>query len=246
MIAPHHSTLFAVSLALMCTVASASAEPITAIYSVQVLFRQSYPTGAIERMDERFRMRLTFDPAQVSPGTGTYGPPTFSTVPLPLPSVPSDLSVTSSGFTGHVSGLPDPGTAYTQYAVARTITASGPRTDVSEREFFRLLHLESFVTDLATQPEVSAATFPAHLGITGHNSLNEFNANFAYGGYFLTGPVGPEGDYAPNSYAYHGNALLVGTETAVPEPATIFLASAGLTVAAGRRWRARRRSSEPR
>jgi hypothetical protein len=227
-------------LALTCLVTSASAEPIPAIYNVEVLFRQSYPTGVVERVNEQFQLRLSFDPSRSSPESGVYGPPTFSTVPLALPNAPSGLSISTGRFTQHVATLPDPGTSFTQYALARTVTTSAPRTDETQPEFFRILHLETFVQGLATPTEISATTFPAHLGITGHNSLNAFDANFVYGGYFLTGPVGPGGNYAANSFAYFGNALLVGTATPVPDPATIVLTGAGLAVIGQRRWRQRR------
>jgi hypothetical protein len=45
--------------------------------------------------------------------------------------------------------------------------------------------------------------------------------------------VGPAGNYAADSYAYYGNALLKGTEATVPEPGSMILIGTGLLGVAG-------------
>jgi hypothetical protein len=103
--------------------------------------------------------------------------------------------------------------------------------------YFRLLQLESFVLDLATRPEINAGTFPEHLATNG--GLNPFNANFFFAGLFPIASGGPEEVYGPNSFAYFGNATLLGTAATVPEPATILLTTAGLAMLGRRRLRRR-------
>lgn len=74
-------------LMLGMSVATLSAEPITATYSVRVT--EVLRTGITEPFEPSFTLTLTFDPALGN--QQGYGPPSFSPIPLPLPSRPDGV-----------------------------------------------------------------------------------------------------------------------------------------------------------
>ena len=78
----------------------AGADPITAIYDVQVLQRQIISTPP-EPFSQQFELRMSFDPDAHS-GSDIYGPASFSSVPLTVSEPPADLlPLQSFGDTQH-------------------------------------------------------------------------------------------------------------------------------------------------
>ncbi len=210
---------------------SAAAEPITAIYDVNIVQRYDYNTESYESFSQQFSLRLTFDPAAATEGS-SYGAPTFSHVPLTTVEPPPGAQLTTSRWTNHHAEL-DPDAAdgtYRQYAIAGMVTGA------PDDRFYRVLTLESFVVGLASRPTVSAATFPIHLGMNGGqaNLLNGYG-NFLFAAYRRTGD-----DFSSRvGSAYWGDALLRQVESPVPEPGTCLLVTGGLAVLARRRHRDR-------
>jgi hypothetical protein len=213
---------------------SAAAEPITATYDVHIVQRYNYRTDAYDSYSQQFALRMTFDPATAGrAGTGTYGAPVFSPIPLDVPGPLPGTPLSAHAFTDHHAELdtdPADGT-YRQYALAAVVT------NAPDDRFYRVLWLESYVKGLSAQPAVTSATFPIHLGTTGGdaNNLNGYG-NFLFGAYRrLDDPSAREG------WAYFGDARLQQVEAGapVPEPGTCLLVAGGLALLARRRWRFR-------
>ena len=162
---------------------------------------------------------------------GTYGPPTFSPIPLPLLLAPPDLPLRTSGFTDHrvfqARNLRVQSALAVETQYGSQSVAGGNEGILSYSSFVRLgsqssggpLPVGGFT------PE----TFPTHLGLV--RSDSPFNFLFA------------ERFDSPGrstSIGYSGTATLVDVDV-VPEPATLLLAGSGLALVA--RYRKRLRKS---
>src|SRR5688572_19156882 len=98
-------TLIAAAFVLLSWPGTSIAEPVTAMYLVQVTERmtpQSNPEWLPFQAQE-FTLRMTFDPALRAPvNTGfTYGPASFSAVPLPAVAPPGGIVLTTESATFH-------------------------------------------------------------------------------------------------------------------------------------------------
>ena len=197
------------------------AEPITAVYNVEVLFRYSYSTEQYELYPRSFPLQLTFDPA-TSDREGSYGEPTFSRVLLPIPEPPIGAPLYTSKSTSHHSELESNNVTYRQYAGAEELTSTTPNS--YQGEFVNGLLLESYFTDLPSRSIINAATFPVHLGMAGSVNLNGYG-NFLFWGFRYS----RDGLYTSDSFAYYGDARLARVDVSpVPEPGTWLLVATGL------------------
>jgi PEP-CTERM putative exosortase interaction domain len=225
-------TTLTAAIALLLWTTPAAADPISVLFDVQVFERLTGLLSPFEPYDQRFSLRLTYDPAL---GSGTdYGPASFSPgifeVPLPLPSVPPGLSLSSSSFTSHSVTHGD-GTRYNA-----TAAASVGGSIIGQSKYNAFLILENSRPE--TNPVITPETFPAHLGLP----LGPFGQfNFQYGACAVYGNPHPEVGCFGSSFQlafYHGRATLTTVESpAVPEPATLALVGGGLAILASRRRR---------
>jgi hypothetical protein len=208
---------------LMWIAAPASADPITAVYDVHVQQRGLYVPGNVlfAPFDQRFALRMTFDPAGAVPdsnGLGIFGVPSFSPVPLPIVAPPENMTLEASGFTFH-----DEGTLAAQAAMAgrnaEWIFSSAVRFS------------GQMIPGSAMTPENFAA------GLTRFQLFGFLQAT-------ANNPAFPEGAFAPGSLNYLGVASLVAIDPApVPEPGTLALVGGALGWFARRRVRLRARQT---
>jgi len=208
--------------------APAAADPVTAVYDVQIALRYSYTTGQYEFYSQQFPFSVTFDPA-TGHIPGDYGTPTFSRVPLAVPGPPAGVNLTTTRWTDHHSELEsDSASTYRQYAIAASVTGLPDFSD----QYYRVLYLESYFTGLSSRSTITAATFPVHLGMIGGeaNSLNGYG-NFLFAAYRQPSI----GVYTPGSFAYYGDARLNHVESPVPEPGTCALVGIGVSLLVRRR-----------
>jgi len=211
--------LIAFALIAACSIAPVAAEPIRAVYQVEVSGRMTWESNPIwEPFFQQFTLLMTFDPALG--GDRTYGPVSFSEVPLPGVSAP-----------GHVVTVA--GTAHGQFEEnpfgAPNLFASAAETQVGTEggDYFRTTRLISNVpVDLA--PVFSPETFPAHLVLATPYNFDYSTSLFRPG---LT-PV-------TISYRGFGSLLAVNPQQPIPEPATMLLVGAGLAALGRRRLRGR-------
>ena len=234
-------------LALGCwPTAQVQSEPIlVGNYHVQVFHRFSYQTELTEPFQQQFPLRITLH-GPVSPRddfrigmSRTYGVPTFSDVPLSVPSAPEGLAVGTRGDTRHVA-VNASFTEFTWQQQAVAFSAINELGDTAPLDYFRFTSLENRLTGLASPPELTPRTFLEHLSPPGDQSVP---FNFTYAGYLHVGQrIGPPQFLGP-SYAYYGTATLADIESppAVPEPATVALLGIALSVAAVENRRRMRR-----
>ena len=181
-----------------------------------------------EPSSQDFTLVLTFDPALG--GARSYGPPSFSPVPLPGIAPPADLPLTTNRFTAHGTFAENPFGASNLFA-----SATESRIDQSaDWDYFSHTRLISNIPPGGVVPDFTAATFPDHLVLG-----SPFN--FDYGTtLFETRPaIRLVGDLQ-----YRGFASLVDVSVAdpIPEPATLALVGCGLLLLARSRGRLRRAS----
>lgn len=225
----------------------ARADPITAVYDVQVLERSFGQGGEIggEEFHRQFTLSMTFDPANGT-STSTYGPVSFSSVPLPIPSPPADLVLRSGSGTTH-EGSPEGGF----FARATAGISGGRRVAGIDTIYSVELRLLSAMDGGSQAALISPETFPIHLGTLG-NPFQEFN--FFYSACLGIGPFPPSADSCTDAQTagsshvtYLGRATLSdGDVPPIPEPATVVLVGSGLAIAARCKQRRRERNRQPR
>ena len=208
------------AVVIMCG-GSAAAEPITATYEITLTSRTALevvgeePTIVTEPFEQQFVVAMTFDPSRGIVGSGLYGPPEFSAIPLPVILEPAGLPLTQSGFTLH-----GPIGPLVLGAIAEQ-TVAGSNDDVV---YSRSVRLERRVFSGPFTPEA----FPIHL----HSGTFSFVEA-------LSVTAGPSsGEF--RRITYEGTAALLDTSV-VPEPSAVLLGGSGLALilAKIRRRRAR-------
>jgi hypothetical protein len=225
-----HRTSFVVLAVLTVGTIPARADPITAIYDVQVLQRDLL-LGDPEPFSQQFELRMSFDP-DASSEANIYGPASFSSVPLTVPEVPADLLPLRqiSGDTQH--RLSDG----TVSAGARQFEHSFVQNEQTQREYVQITRL---IGIFASPPvTLTAENFPAHLGTKPLDS-----GNFFFTQWTCIGALGERCFDDPSRYLksyveYSGIATLREVESpVVPEPATLALVGGGLALLAAKRRR---------
>jgi PEP-CTERM motif len=212
----------------------AAAEPITAVYDVQILERFSRtgpPPGVTEPFTQQFLLSMTFDPAS-SPGSGVYGRPVFSPVPLAIPSSPSGLTLREFGSTTHIPTASGGFVARAESGVFGSFNDAGNPV-VYDAVLTLTGSLLSSTPPVATTPE----TFPIHL------TIGTSSTKFLYSSCLGVGPFGPSADSCTDAQGaatrivrYSGRlTLLETTPAAIPEPATLALVASGLVILSRRR-----------
>ena len=225
-------------LILTLTVCStpAAAEPITAVYDVQIFERFSRagpPPGLTEPFTQQFLLSMTFDPAS-APGSGVYGRPVFSPVPLEIPSAPSGMQLNEFGSTTHIATELGGFFARAQSGMFGSLNVAGNPTvyDVG-------LTLTGSLPSSTPPVPTTADTFPIHL------TLGSSFSNFVYSSCLGVGPFGAGADSCTDAQGaatrivrYSGRlTLLETTPEVIPEPATLALVATGLVILSRRRSR---------
>ena len=214
--------LMVFALIVGCFARPVVAEPIVAVYHVQVSERMTWESNPLfEPFFQDFTLLMTFDPALS--GDRTYGPVSFSNVPLPGVPVPGEIPTTSTTFHGQFEE--NPFGASNLFASA-TVFQSG-RTEAGD--YFKATRLISNVRVDYT-PLFSPETFPSDL-VLGTPFNFDYDTDF-----FPTG-------LTPVTFAYNGFATLVAVNAPepTPEPATMLLVGGGLAALARRRLSSRTR-----
>lgn len=214
-----------------------AAEPITAIYEVQIFERFSRigppSPGMTEPFTQQFLLSMTFDPA-AAPGSGVYGRPVFWPVPLAIPPSPSGLPLMEFGSTTHMATASGGFFARAQSSVFGSFNDGGNPT-VYDIVLTLTGSLLASTPPASTTPE----TFPVHL------TLGSGFSNFVYSSCLGVGPFGPGADSCSDAQGaatrivrYSGRLTLLETTPAViPEPATLALVGTGLVLLSRRKSR---------
>lgn len=161
----------------------AAADPITAVFDVQVLERLSQRSGGIrvtEPLNQQFALSMTFDPARSSAESGIYGLPSFSSVPLDVPAAPEALSpLRRFGSTTHIAAE---GGGFFAQALAGLL---GHRVVDSIPTLYAV---QVILTGFEPGASVRAPeTFPAHLAAPGAGSPFNFIYDACLGSDFSGG-----------------------------------------------------------
>jgi hypothetical protein len=222
--------------ALALSTLPADADPITAVYDVQVLERFFGQGGELgtEEFHRQFTVSMTFDPARGT-STSTYGPASFSSVPLQIPSPPADLALESGSNTTHRAS-PDGGFL----AGATAGRYGGRRVAGIDTIYFVEIRLLSAMDGGSQATPITPETFPIHLGTLRENPIGGRVFNFIYSSCLGIGPF-PEGadsctdarTAGSSHVAYFGRATWHGVDVPpIPEPTTVVLVGSGLAIGA--------------
>lgn len=237
------TTSFLLAL-LTCVATPARAEPITAVYDVQILNRFTTVAG-VGRTEEpflqQFALFMTFDPASSTATGGVYGAPFFSPVPLDVPPPPEGFTLTSFGSTTHFALA---GGGVVARASAGERGTGNPTINGSSSIYSRSVTLMGSAGATFPPLEVTPQNFPAHLALTPQLF------NFFYSACVGIVPFPPTADncndaIGPGSQEvlYLGTATLRQVEQGpVPEPATFALVGSSLAILARCRKRIRSRN----
>lgn len=221
--------------ALSTLAGAADADPVTAVYQINVIQRWNFQQQVLEPFSSSFELSLSFD-ASSSLTTGTdgatleYGAPTFSSVPddLVVAERPAGLTTVDMTFVRDEWWTSDGG--YRRQSVARSEVVDDSLVGNLYRAGTMLTvpSLELF----SSPPELTTASML-------ENFATSLTTTFLYTGYAASGS-GADRTFAANSFQYQGFATLVRFDVPepIPEPGTIVLLGSGLGLVA-RKWRRR-------
>lgn len=215
---------------LLIGATEAGADPITALYSVQVFersFRQDAEPTVIEPFDQQFTLTMTFDPAGAT-GPFGYGPAAFSLVPLAIPAPPADLPLASFGSTTHIGTEEGGFFARAEGGIFGSGVVGGTFT-----VYDAMVRLSSSLGAASPAVTIAPGTFPVHLGLAGQDPFN-----FIYSSCLGIGPFPPGADSCTDTrqagtriVSYRGTATLNDVNVpAIPEPMTLALVGSGLAM----------------
>lgn len=232
-----------VSLALLSSthLATANAEPITAIYQIQITQRHATANGVSVGgpFNQQFPLRVTIDPAQ-STEFDPFGSPTFSPVPLQAVTAPDELLPLQ--VIGRMNLVVSGGelSTYVEELISET---GGPANSFT---YFRSALLSVSVPQSDTPPVLDAQSFLRLLG-GGFGG----NPSFSYRSFSCTEGFSAENcaDFSPPSFtaiSFEGTATLQQIESPatpepIPEPATVALVGSGVVLLLKRHYSSRKK-----
>ena len=206
------------TLAISLVASSVCAEPISIVYSIHITDR--CVLAQCNTFSAAFPLTMTFDSGVTSQfdsptfHTKSYGPPSFSAVPLERPAIPP-------------SATPLPRTLDTAAQQAagtwehRALADGLVRLLTPEVDHLWTLRLFASQSGVPT-PELSPHTMATLLGQPANPPGSR--AFFEYG-YFA---ADPRTEQSFDSISYVGSALVADDQAPIPEPATCVLVGSGL------------------
>jgi hypothetical protein len=219
-----------VALLSLASVSAATAEPITFTYRVDITDRCTEARGC-ESFPISFPLILSFESEitrtidEPNHQARFYGSPAFSTLPLALerPPVPAGATQEAATFDSFQPNAFSPGNWLHQ---------AGAQTNASlftdDFEYFWILKINRLEFLSAAPGVFSPSSFAASLS----------GGNFEYG-YF--GHNRDRTEFAPDSIAYLGIAVLLEPPTPIPEPMSLLLVGSGLGYVGARTCRRKTR-----
>ena len=214
------------------------ADPIAAVFDVQVLEKLAQRTGGIsmtEPFNQHFVLSMTFNPAQSRGGSGIYGLPSFSPVPLDVPPAPDALSpLRRFGSTTHIEAE---GGGF--FAQAQAGLLGQELIDDIPTLYAVQVILRGFEPGASVRaPE----TFPAHLATPSAGFPFNFIYDACLGSDFPASADACNDARNLNAVTYRGRATLREAGEPIPEPSTFVLVGGGLALIKwrkrfSRRWR---------
>jgi PEP-CTERM motif len=224
------------SVTLFLSLAStAAADPITGIFDVHIQERFSIRTEQTEPFDGTFRLQVTFDDGvrdEVDTADfieQTYGPPTFSNIPLPIAARPTGWDPATIFELTEYFAIREADGTWTQNGSMEVSGSTFGNTFGTPEYGFDMV-LEAQEVGLTTKPELNPSSLLAFLGRSPQTGNFRQPFNFGYDAALRQ----LDGTLTADSFRYSGVAT---TASLTPEPSTIALLGLGaLGIVARMRW----------